>query len=190
MPSKSSKNRCWEQRGPNLARCWPPQDGPKLGPRWGQNRSKTGLGSEVGSRTDSGPILDRFWDDFGPILGGFWVHVWLIFGSFWLRLGCFWLLFCIELPYKHAHRHVRRFIHARAHTCPQITYMSCNANALPVPCSHRFILGLFFSVLFSVSFSLRSWAGLEPNMAPTWAHFGAMLATFWDLFGCCFGIFI
>ena len=85
-----------------------------------------------------GTILGRFWDDFGPILGRFWVHVWLIFGSFWLRLGCFWLLSCIELPYKHVHRHVRRFIHARAHTCPQITYMSCNANALPVPCFGRY----------------------------------------------------
>ena len=159
---------------------------PDFGPQalsWVQN--------EVQNRSRKRSRLqDRFWTDFGPILGRFWVHVWLIFGSFWLRLGCFWLLFCIELPYKHVHRHVRRFIHARAHTCPQITYMSCNANALPVPCSHRFILGLFFSVLFSVSFSLRSWAGLEPNLAPTWADFGAMLGTFWDIFGCRFGIFI
>ena len=28
----------------------------------------------------------------------------------------------------------------------------------------------------------------EPNMAPSWAHFGAMLGTFWDILGCCFGI--
>ena len=75
----------------NMAPTWldfGPQDGPKLCPRWGQNRSKTGPGSEIGSGTDFGTILDRFWDDFGPILGRFWVHVWLIFGSFWLRLDC------------------------------------------------------------------------------------------------------
>ena len=163
-----------------MARFWPPgwpQVGSQMGSKSIQNRARK-----------RNRFRNRFWDDFGPILGRFWVHVWLIFGSFWLRLGCFWLLSCIELPYKHVHRHVRRFIHARAHTCPQITYMSCNANALPVPCSHRFMLGLFFSVLFSVSFSLRSWAGLEPNMAPTWVNFGAMLATIWTIFGGSFGI--
>ena len=132
--------------------------------------------------------MDRLWDDFGPILGRFWVHAWLIFGSFWLRLGCFWLLSCIELPYKHVHRHVRRFIHARAHTCPQITYMSCNANALPVPCSHRFMLGLFFSVLFSVSFSLRSWAGPRRFWSPTWPQLGSILELCWALFGTFLGV--
>ena len=29
---------------------------------------------------------------------------------------------------------------------------------------------------------------LEPNMAPTWVDFGAMLAPFWTIFGCCFGL--
>ena len=29
---------------------------------------------------------------------------------------------------------------------------------------------------------------LEPNMAPTWADFGAILVTFWTIFGCSFGI--
>ena len=134
-----------------------------------------------------GSVSEPFGDDFGTILGRFWVHVWLIFGSFWLRLGCFWLLSCIELPYKHVHRHVRRFIHARAHTCPQITYMSCNANALPVPCSHRFILGLFFSVLFSVSFSLRSWAGPRRLWSPTWPQLGPILEPCWALFGTFLG---
>ena len=125
-------------------------------------------------------------------MGRFWVHAWLIFGSFWLRLGCFWLLFCIELPYKHVHRHVRRFIHARAHTCPQITYMSCNANALPVPCSHRFILGLFFSVLFLSCFRCRFLFALGrvqdgfgaqhgPNLGPFWSHVGHFLGPFWVL---------
>ena len=28
---------------------------------------------------------------------------------------------------------------------------------------------------------------LEPNMAPTWADFGAMLASFWTIFGRSFG---
>ena len=112
----------------------------------------------------------------------------MIFGSFWLRLGCFWLLSCMELPYKHVHRHVRRFIHARAHTCPQITYMSCNANALPVPCSHRFILGLFFSVLFSVSFSLRSWAGPRRFWSPTWPQLGSILEPCWNHFGPFLGV--
>ena len=28
---------------------------------------------------------------------------------------------------------------------------------------------------------------LEPNMAPTWADFGAMLEPSWSIFGCCFG---
>ena len=28
---------------------------------------------------------------------------------------------------------------------------------------------------------------LEPNMAPTWVDFGAMLEPFWIIFGCCFG---
>ena len=126
-----------------MARFWPPrwpQVGPKIGPKSVQKRSRKRGRLRSRFWNEFGPILDRFWDDFGPIFGRFWVHAWLIFGSFWLRLGCFWLLFCIELPYKHVHRHVRRFIHARAHTCPQITYMSCNANALPVPCSHRFLL--------------------------------------------------
>ena len=37
-----------------------PQDGPKLGPRWGQNRSKIGPGSEIGSGIDFGEMLGRF----------------------------------------------------------------------------------------------------------------------------------
>ena len=130
VPSRPSKNQFSGQHAPNMVRFWPP--------RWPQVGSQMGSKSVQNRARKRNWLRNRFWDDFGTILGRFWVHVWLIFGSFWLRLGCFWLLSCIELPYKHVHRHVRRFIHARAHTCPQITYMSCNANALPVPCSHRF----------------------------------------------------
>ena len=57
-----------------------PQDGPKLAPKWCQNRSKNGLGSEVGSRTDVGTILGRFWDPFWSILGRFSVDLGRIFG--------------------------------------------------------------------------------------------------------------
>ena len=56
----------------NMAPTWPDfgsQDGPKLAPKWGQNRPQNGLGSEVGSRTDSGSIWNRFLVDSGTIFG-------------------------------------------------------------------------------------------------------------------------
>ena len=68
---------------------WPdfgPQDGPKLGPRWGQNRSKTGPGSEIGSGADFGTILGRFWADVGTILGPCLVDFWFILVAFGLLL--------------------------------------------------------------------------------------------------------
>ena len=55
----------------NTAPTWPqlgPQDGPKLGLKWRQNRTKNGIGSEGGPWTDFGPILDQFGTDFGQIL--------------------------------------------------------------------------------------------------------------------------
>ena len=55
------------------------QDGPNLGPKWYQNRSTNGIGSEVGSRADFEPIPDRFGVDFGPIFGSFWYDFWLLF---------------------------------------------------------------------------------------------------------------
>ena len=67
----------------NMAPTWPdlgPQDGPKLGPKWDQNRTKKGFGSDVGSWTDFGPILDRFGVDFGTILGRFLIDFGTIFG--------------------------------------------------------------------------------------------------------------
>ena len=60
-----------------------PQDGPKLAPKWGQNRSKHGLGSEVGSRTDSGTILGPILVDFGSILGPILIDFGTIFGRSW-----------------------------------------------------------------------------------------------------------
>ena len=47
-------------------------------------------------------------------------------------------------------------------------------------------LGFFFGVSFGVVFS--SFLGvskrvLEPNMAPSWVDFGAMLGTFWTFLG-------
>ena len=38
-----------------------------------------------------------------------------------------------------------------------------NACALPVPCSHRFMLGVVFSASFWVSLLVRSWAGLRSD---------------------------
>ena len=78
----------------NMGPTWPDfasQDGPKLAPKWDQNRSKIGLGSEVGSRTDFGTISDRFrdhvWSILGTVLGRFWVELWLILGRCWIVFG-------------------------------------------------------------------------------------------------------
>ena len=56
-----------------------PQDGPKLGPKWDQNRSKTGPGSEIGSGTDLGSILGRFVVEeigSGADFFLFWIDFW------------------------------------------------------------------------------------------------------------------
>ena len=81
---------------------WPqlgPQDGPKLEPKWDQNRTKKGFESEVGSVAGFGTILDRFWTDFGPILGRFWADFGTILGpclvDFWFILVAFGLLLVI-----------------------------------------------------------------------------------------------
>ena len=58
------------------------QDGPKLDPKWDHNRSKNGLRSELGFRTDFGSMVGRFGVDFWSILGRFWDGFWLIFGLF------------------------------------------------------------------------------------------------------------
>ena len=57
-----------------------------------------------------------------------------------------------------------------------------NACALPVPCSHRFMLGVFLVFFFGLVFGcvFCSFLGaskrvVEPNMAPAWVDFGAML---------------
>ena len=47
-------------------------------------------------------------------------------------------------------------------------------------------VGLVLGVL-SCALLYTSKRVLEPNMAPTWADFGAMLGIFWSIFGCCFG---
>ncbi len=47
-----------------------PQDGPKLGPNWVQNRAQNGSWGEVGSGIDFEPSLGRFLIDSGPIFGG------------------------------------------------------------------------------------------------------------------------
>ena len=50
--------------------------------------------------------------------------------------------------------------------------------------------GCFFGVVLGVA-SCALLGGsktiLEPNLASTWVDFGAVLATFWTIFGCCFG---
>ena len=69
----------WLQHGPFCPPRWP-QVGPKLSQKSIQNRSKNGLRSEVGSGTDFGQILVRFWIDFGsifgPILNRSWANFW------------------------------------------------------------------------------------------------------------------
>ena len=62
----------------NMAPTWTqlgPQDGPKLEPKLGRNRSENGLGSQVGPRADFGTIFDRFGGDF-------WYDFSLIFVNF------------------------------------------------------------------------------------------------------------
>ena len=61
-----------------------------------------------------------------------------------------------------------------------------NACALPVPCSHRFMLGVFlvfFSVSFSVAFFVRSWTRPRRFWSPTWPQLGSILEPCWALFG-------
>ena len=107
-------------------------------------------------------LQNRFWVDLGSI---FLVDPGRVFGRFWDDV---WSLFGL------------------------ITYMSCNANARSMH-SQVYLFSVFLGVVFGCRFS--SLLGgpktvLEPNMAPTWLDFGAMLEPFWDIFGCCFGIFI
>ena len=74
----------------NMAPAWPDfgsQDGPKLVPKWGQSRPQNGLGSDVGSRADSGSILGRFWVDLGSILSRFWADFWSNLGRFLVDFG-------------------------------------------------------------------------------------------------------
>ena len=52
---------------------------PKLEPKWDQNRTERGLGSEFGSRTDFGSIFGRFGSIFGPTFDKFWDDCWLNF---------------------------------------------------------------------------------------------------------------
>ena len=54
----------------------------KLGPKWDQNRPQNGSRGEVGSGTDFGSILGRFFVDFGLIFGRFLVD----FGSLFMLL--------------------------------------------------------------------------------------------------------
>ena len=64
-------------------------------------------------------------------------------------------------------------------------------NALPVLMLRQVYVGVvFFGLVVGVLSCLLlggSKTILEPNLASTWADFGTMLATFWTIFGCCFG---
>ena len=76
----------------NMAPTWAqlgPQDVPKLGLKWRQNRTKNGLGSEGGPWTDFGPILDPFGTDFGSIWNRFGTDFGLIFARFWFNFRRF-----------------------------------------------------------------------------------------------------
>ena len=57
----------------------------------------------------------------------------------------------------------------------------------------RCVFKTFCGVVFGDAFSSLlggSKTVLEPNMAPTWVDFGAMLEQFWTIFGCSFALFI
>ena len=158
----------------NLASTWPPrgpQDGSKMAPKTVPKRSKIDVGSEVGSKADFGPILDRFWVDFGPILDRFWTDFGSILG--WC-LMCFWCC-CWRCS---------QCLRASRSLLTQVSVFGVFLMVFSV----SFFRCVFFG-LFSVSCSLRSWAGPRRLWSPTWAEFGAMLGTFWDIFGCCFGFF-
>ena len=76
--SQEGPERCWKSlsflhafRNLQKSISWPtwpplgPQDGPKLEPKWDQNQTEKGLGSEIGSRADFGSMFGRCLADFG-----------------------------------------------------------------------------------------------------------------------------
>ena len=126
-PSRTSKNRFLSQHGPNMARSCPPrraQVGAKMGSKSVPKRSWKRSRFRSRFWTDFGPILDRCLIDFGTIFGWFWGWIWLIFGL-------------VLFVFFHCQPRIFIFIFMSS----QIIDMIYNVNALPVPCSYRFILG-------------------------------------------------
>ena len=69
-------------------------------------------------------------------------------------------------------------------------------HALPVLMLRQVFFALFLVSSVGLVLGFLSCALLggsktvpEPNMAPTWVDFGAMLGTFWSIFGCSFALF-
>ena len=50
--------------------------GVKLGLSWFKNRFSGGLGTDLASKIDFGPLWDRFGDELGAILGASWGSSW------------------------------------------------------------------------------------------------------------------
>ena len=77
----------------NMAATWSdlgPQDGPNLGPKWCQNRSRRHMGPHGAPMDPYGAPPNRFWIDFGMILGRFWVDFGSILNRFfgWVFVAC------------------------------------------------------------------------------------------------------
>ena len=173
MPSWTDFWSTWPQHGPIWA--------PKMAPSWDQNGTKIGPKRVSEAMSVPGPIFDRFWTVLGSILGRFWDVFWSILGRF---LVDFWVGFvCLaSLSATHFHFHFHVFADYRH----DLQCLRASRSLL----TQVYLGGVFFCFVFGVFFSSLlggSKTVLEPNMAPTWSDFGAMLATFWSIFGCCFG---
>ena len=139
-------------------------------------------------------ILGRFWVDLGTHLGRFWDD----FGSILRRFVVDFWGFCRKTA-AHAYLYggMSSFIHARAHSSPQITYIVAMRTRFPFHAFTGFLLLSFWVFFVGLVLGVVSCALLggsktvpEPNFAPTWGDFGAMLEPFWNIFGCSFALFI
>ena len=90
LPRPSKIDFCG-QHGPNMSQL-APQDGPKLGQKWCQNRSGGLMGPHGGAHggpwTPMGPLQSRYWLDFGSVFGRFLINFVMIFGRCLVATGC------------------------------------------------------------------------------------------------------
>ena len=89
---------------------------PKSLPKRSQNGPKIGVGSEVGSEADFGPILDRFGSDLGP----FW-------GRFRSDFRLFFDRFLVEAPQLALYAYMLVCIYAIMQKCMH-TLMKCTTS--------------------------------------------------------------